>query len=254
MTFTEANGRLQGRNAESRKIQNNTYLIRKDHDTIAVKLHHTDVVTLKSNGNVILDSGGWRTVTTKQRMNEYIPQGFRIWSDKGVWYLGSGQWGSPNRRQWAYEDGITIHSDGTVSGEGEDPQRLLKLKRQVNHYVAAFMTAMENGKVPAPNAGDCFYCQMREVETKRPLGEIWSDHDHILSHMEEKYFVPSLLARALEVMPKSQVMMWWVCSFWDLTASGDQRLSARRAGGDFAKQQVAKVLKRYILRQLGMQA
>lgn len=71
MTFQEAATRLGSR--DSRKIGNNTYLLWITADRIGIMLHNTVVVTLHRSGNVGLDSGGWRTVTTRARMNEYAP-------------------------------------------------------------------------------------------------------------------------------------------------------------------------------------
>jgi len=71
---------------ERRQIANNTTLIRRAEDTIAVRLHATDVVTLYADGTVRLSSGGWATVTTKDRLNTYSPVG-RVWSERGTWYL-----------------------------------------------------------------------------------------------------------------------------------------------------------------------
>jgi hypothetical protein len=75
MTYTAADTKLQGRNHRSRKIANNTYLERRQDGVIAVRLHNTDVVTLYSDGRVVLNSGGWRTSTTAQRINSYSPVG-----------------------------------------------------------------------------------------------------------------------------------------------------------------------------------
>lgn len=41
---------------------------------IAVQLHHTYVVTYLENGWIILDTGGWNTVTTWQRIREFGPR------------------------------------------------------------------------------------------------------------------------------------------------------------------------------------
>src|SRR5689334_18060408 len=37
---------------------------------IRLWLYQTAIVTWKPDGSVVLDSGGWKTVTTKARMNE----------------------------------------------------------------------------------------------------------------------------------------------------------------------------------------
>lgn len=74
---------LTGRKGSGqKKIDRNTYLIdRGDH--IAVRLHQTDIVKLYANGEVVLNTGGWETVTTKDRMNRYSP--FYVQQRKNVW-------------------------------------------------------------------------------------------------------------------------------------------------------------------------
>ena len=57
-----------------RKLGNNTVLV-TDHapTSYAVRYHSTDIVTYRKDGSIVLSSGGWRTSTTKERINEYIP-------------------------------------------------------------------------------------------------------------------------------------------------------------------------------------
>ncbi len=54
-----------------------------------VKYHATEVVIF-SNDTILLDSGGWRTVTTKTRMNQASNQyglGYQVYQKDHVWYV-----------------------------------------------------------------------------------------------------------------------------------------------------------------------
>lgn len=51
-------------------VKGNTYIIREDADTIKVRYHGTIIVSINSDGVITLNSGGYRTYSTKQRMNE----------------------------------------------------------------------------------------------------------------------------------------------------------------------------------------
>lgn len=51
---------------------------------ISIRLHSTDVVTYYPDGSIRLDSGGYRTVTTKDRINRFSP--IRVWSKNWEWY------------------------------------------------------------------------------------------------------------------------------------------------------------------------
>lgn len=85
-----------------RKIKNNTRAIRHDADTIAVRLHATDVLTFTRTEEdvmtvdgyqrvtaetIVLDSGGYQTTTTKARMNEFLPRRFGVIQDDFAWYV-----------------------------------------------------------------------------------------------------------------------------------------------------------------------
>lgn len=88
MDYNEAKTMLDSGRTENlrnrRKLANNTYLERRDDLTIAVKLHATDVVTFTPEGTM-LNTGGWFTSTTKDRINSYSP--LKVYSEKGVWYV-----------------------------------------------------------------------------------------------------------------------------------------------------------------------
>lgn len=68
-----------------RKLAHNTYretvrLYQEDYATAypAVRYHATTIIYRKSEGAYVLNSGGYRTVTTKQRLNKLLPGGIQI--------------------------------------------------------------------------------------------------------------------------------------------------------------------------------
>jgi hypothetical protein len=73
------------------KVANNTWL---GHDAIAdnylYKLHNTVIVTINSDGSYTLRTGGWRSTTTKQRINRFQHvTGGTITQRNGTWYWNS---------------------------------------------------------------------------------------------------------------------------------------------------------------------
>jgi hypothetical protein len=60
-------------------------------DILRVRYHSTDVVTVnRISGNVILNTGGWKTVTTKTRMNQTANQfalGFYVFQKDRKWFV-----------------------------------------------------------------------------------------------------------------------------------------------------------------------
>lgn len=65
--------------------------IRKRPDgTLIIRYHQTDVVTVKPDRTIILNTGGWRTATTKKRMNQAAIQyklGYKVFQKNKNWYV-----------------------------------------------------------------------------------------------------------------------------------------------------------------------
>lgn len=117
LTYSEARAILDKARNHEKKLENNTYLHYAENfsandklgaGAICVRLHSTDVVSIHADGTYTLNSGGWRTVTTKARINEYCPVG--ISQVKGVWYL----WCDGKRLKTEFFDGIRVDTRGKV--------------------------------------------------------------------------------------------------------------------------------------------
>lgn len=72
---------------EKRKLANNTLIAHLGQGHIGVKLHRTWIVIYYPDGNIELNSGGYQTVTTKQRMNELLPPWLGVVQRRGDWFL-----------------------------------------------------------------------------------------------------------------------------------------------------------------------
>lgn len=51
---------------------------------IGVRLHNTYIVRFHENGTVTLHTGGYRTVTTKERINKFVRG--RVWQKDWEWF------------------------------------------------------------------------------------------------------------------------------------------------------------------------
>jgi len=186
MNYQDAAALLTGRNHTSRKLANNTYLVRKDGDSFAVRLHATDIITLCPSGAVVLNSGGWKTPTTKARINDYAPAPVQIHQNKGLWYYRDGS---------LFQDGDTITGDGKIWREGgaenaPDKQELDRLKKDILKFSKLAAASLP---LPEPGFGDCLFCQC-----EREPGSNDAGCSHLASHLAEGYVVPSLVFRALK--------------------------------------------------------
>ena len=91
-TFAEAERFRES--SRTRKLGNNTVLRwsedepGRERDWYAIRLHDTDVVTFYADGTIQLDSGGWKTVTTKDRMNKILqPNGYTLYQQDFEWFI-----------------------------------------------------------------------------------------------------------------------------------------------------------------------
>ncbi len=202
-----AKGKPKG---ERKKVANNTYLIQRD-GYIAVRLHNTDVVDIYLD-KLILRTGGWMTNTTKERINRYLPVGWNLYTEKRIWWLSYvtsyGEDGEQSK--WQFKDGINIHQDGNVFDFERSPTKMPRRSKMVREFATEYLAKLSEGRMEAPSAGDCMYCFMHEVETGKLLGDLHQS-DHMVLHLEEKYYVPSIIVNALtelggSLMAKDYVM------------------------------------------------
>jgi hypothetical protein len=85
-----------------RPAANNTRVQIREGGAVALRLHQTDIVTWYRDGRTVLNSGGWRTPTTKDRINAATSA--RLSQKSGVWYHPDGH---------PFADGDTINADGS---------------------------------------------------------------------------------------------------------------------------------------------
>lgn len=71
----------------SSRIANNTLeILDSEGNRKAIRLHDTNIL-IYENDYIILDNGGWQSKTTKERMNEYLPQSVYISQNNFTWYV-----------------------------------------------------------------------------------------------------------------------------------------------------------------------
>ena len=161
----------------------------------------------------------------------YIEMMERFHNDKDLWqkayiadfrarraYLkAEREWTERNRVP--FYDGITVNSDGyapRVRKDGPSPAKLRRHKREVtkiqkmiDRYVDGFVAELRKGTMPMPGSGDCWMCSLTSSADGTPMGDAMdtlhpdgtvtkqANHEHLWSHIEEEYYVPSLVTNAL---------------------------------------------------------
>ena len=236
---------------ETKKVDNNTYLIHeRDGDLYYVKLHGTPIITITRKA-VMLNAGGYRTPTTKDRFNRILPSGTRVDQEKGIWWL------SHASASWPFADGITIHRTihrtGKVTGKGNVTEDTAQVKA-VQAYAKAFAEAALKGEVPAPSGGDCFFCGMTVAEGTdkgKSLGDATGDTGHLQGHLREHYHVPSLLVNAARARGNNYLLNFILPDLWAPMDAEARRLQLSRSERAY-KREISKTLRQYLGAKLGL--
>lgn len=107
MTYAAAVALIRkGRNGR-KKLANNTYLeftgsYHGLRPLIGVKVHKTFVIVIQSDDSLILNSGGYKTRLTLDRINTYLPTGYRLYQERHTWKIWH------NNTTVNYQDGMMI--------------------------------------------------------------------------------------------------------------------------------------------------
>lgn len=101
MTHAEAVLMVRGkRNANRRKVGNNTYAEILSDGSVGIMLHSTYVVKIHPDNTYTLNSGGWQTLTTKDRINQYSP--VRVYQRKYEWFV------KINGKEYPFMEGMVV--------------------------------------------------------------------------------------------------------------------------------------------------
>lgn len=211
----------------SRKIGNNTYAQRRDHGAIAVRLHDTDILTytpkryshprepvlkmtdvecaVEIGYDVEINTGGWLTITTKNRINAHLPH-YRIDSLDGRWFLNDREF--QDGLLW-YRDGCKVHvrpgrTMSIVTGfmVDDERERADRHNRQMNKLIDRYLkgwndTSHErvvNEYGPIAVNG-CALC----LKTSEGLiGERMGDVQHLIEHLMERVLPQTVWMAAIE--------------------------------------------------------
>ena len=107
-------------NRKSRKIAHNTVLeidtLNLGHEVITVKYHGNSIVNLYPDGTITLNSCGWHTSTTKERLNWFLPFGITLYQHNYRWIVQRWHWSDAYGR---IIDEETLFADGMAVKNGQ---------------------------------------------------------------------------------------------------------------------------------------
>jgi len=233
----------------TRKVYNNTLEYELINGGFGIQLHDTEILRSNEDGQIILSSGGYKTSTTKTRLNHYLSEfntGFVIYQEKGIWYLAKLPWNDDHNS--VFEDGITLTMNFEigkyiVSNSGGNAKDILRLQAKILKYSKGYTMAFIDGKIEPPSGGDCWMCLMVGTD-----GQAMGGIDHLKSHIREKYYVPSLLVNVIKNHSGliSEVCKWVVAEKWGQNPNDCSQFY------DIAARQIQSAIKRYLRQQFGL--
>lgn len=215
----------RGKPVPRKKFANNTYLERRDASTIALKLHRTDVVTFHQHSPyragasgiraVTLNTDGWFTVTTKERINTVLDWPMRVASERGTWIVTLNGWQDTSNAV-RFTDGITFESlHGTMrpvertllpdEDQARQDRHNTSMRRLINRYVTGLTAETLDTSHDTSNWA-CTLCRPFNYvpHTGAPdrhrvitVGDAMEDTQHLVEHMHNGEYPYQLLYAAV---------------------------------------------------------
>lgn len=131
---------------------------------------------------VTIDSGGWNTLTTRERLNRFLPSGWHVFTDKGFLFVRTPSGMFPNCDGAAYDGrGLPLKPELHI----DERARAVMLKRKID----GFCHALEPNPFPAPCNGDPIVFDWNP----RTIGEYV-----LLDWLDSKYINGSFVAACLK--------------------------------------------------------
>lgn len=192
------------------KLANNTFGYTRPDGTQVVRLHNTDII-LKKDGITTFDSGGWRSNTTRERMNRFSD--YWVSQVKGQWYVAERE----TTPTWVpFFDGVTLPATaGTKKVADAVKTSNALMRKKINDFLRR--TIGPGKPLPKPDAGDCLYCSILNPVPEPVAGEVQiksKNTEHLRMHVEENYMHGSLIVNAFRYAGRFDTTIYLVFQNW----------------------------------------
>lgn len=185
--------------SQSKILAHNTIAINED-DCIAVQ-YHDSIIARVYPDKIELSNGGWFTPTTRDRINWFLHgHNYRITQSNGLWQVYK-YYQDETIGLFTGSCTYMIGADTFIGLQSDSPKKTMA--KRIKQYCKDYIKALINYEIDGPSGGDCWFCHMN-----------LPSFDHIESHMEENYFVPSLAMRASEYKPISIIAKQTIAMLW----------------------------------------
>ena len=99
-----------------------------------IRLHKTDILTIWPNGAFEIATGGWNTHTTRDRLNQFLPKGWGVYTSRGEIHLSNRAAGAG---PWRFRETIKVSAKGVVKPDVSDA-KMDALRTQIDAYMRAW--------------------------------------------------------------------------------------------------------------------
>ncbi len=143
-----------------------------------IRLHETDILTFHANGGITINTGGFNTVTTRARVNAFLPAGKgAVYTHRGVIHYRNGG------REYPFSETVYIGPRGAIRPDVK-PAHLDGLRRKLDSFMAH---VRKRGLPTAEESAGDPWCISPDVGKATALD--W---------LESNYFTRTLYALALQ--------------------------------------------------------
>lgn len=98
-----------------------------------IRLHATDILIFHRNGGFTIDTGGWNTLTTRDRLNSFLPSPWCVFTEKGRAHLRNRE----THVSTPFLQTISVNAKGIVKPDMK-PEADVKLQKQIDAYMGIF--------------------------------------------------------------------------------------------------------------------
>ncbi len=237
----------------AKKFGGSTIIFNSANGDTVVRLYDTDIFIKyddSPHNRIKLDSGGYQTNTTKDRINTAFSHfgygDWRIIQRKGIWYI----YNQEHDAKITFFDGIILtetQSKGLSVLNADyipNEKEIKKLRKDIKNYSKKFIEFFMDGKIEKPSESDCWYCAFLDDG---------GSTQHLRNHLYEPYYVPSLLNNALSKnklnVPSEIVKIFVYYQWMDIKNNPIDKNSPLR---EVIKKQLTTILEKFLLRKLSM--
>ena len=144
-----------------------------------IRLHKTDILTFDSRGGFVVNTGGWNTLTTRDRINHFLPCGYSVYTHNGQIHLST-----PTRGVVPFGESVQVGPRGAIK-----PDQSESAQNRLKRLIDQFMNHVKRNGLPSASesGGDPFVFSPDQV-----------DKSVMVDWLESKYFTRRMYCLAIE--------------------------------------------------------